>query len=265
MSNESMKMFMNVVTERHEQYRSRLDDMLNALSNNNQAAKIEACKALSSISHDLSNLLAERDRPGWLMRTISCTESYSRKNKDANSIVSGSSWELLKELMNLREPAMAHAWSFSESNASAYDFDAVFARARNTSSVPDLFDSLIASLKQMLATGEIDSIKAIEALNKLISTLTQNKKSSYFSTIVSWQFARSFVKNALWASLDEITVVKPIKSAFEKTLAEMNVEVDRLHEEISTELKERFEIAPILGLAYDKNPQIAADDSEKRG
>lgn len=263
MSNDSTKMFMNVVNERHDQYKARLDGLLDALSNNDQAKKLEACKALNDVSQSLASVLAEQDRPGWLKRTITSTSEYARKNKNPQSIASGSSWALLQDLMNLRQAAMAHLWSFKDSDEAAYDFDAVFQRARDNSNIHELFDSLISSLEKMLNEGEIDSVRANEALWKLISTLERNKKGSYFSTIASWQFARSFVKNAIWTSLDEVPVIKPIKAAFEKTLKDMDIEVESVHKEISEELKQRFEITPVESLTYDSNP-LLADNSDSK-
>lgn len=264
MSNESLKMLMSVVTERHKQYKSRLDGMLDTLSNNDQAKKLEACNALNESAVNLSNVLAAQDRPSWLETTINATDEFSRKNKKPSSIASGSSWALLQKLMGLRQHAMAHSWEFDQANSTAYDFDAVFEQIRSTSSMIELFDTLIATLEEMLATDQIDSSRAIDALNKLLSTISQNKTGSYFSTIASWKFAHSFVKNAIWATLDEVPVIKPMKAAFEKTLKEMDLEVDALHNNIKIELKQKFDIVPTNALTNESNPLAQLEDLEPK-
>jgi len=112
---------------------------------------------------------------------------------------------------------------------------------------------MISILEALLSTGTIDSVKAIEALKKLIATLSQNKDGSYFSTIASWKFVRTFTKNYIWKSLDNIPGVQTVKSAFEETLKEMDVEIEGLHKVISAELLEKFEITPSPALSHDSS------------
>lgn len=255
-------MFLNVVREKHEQVKSVLHVLLDALSNNNQASKLTACEALNKVSNDLSSILAQADRPTWLTRTIEATRVFSVNNPKPEATRSGSSWSLLKALMGIYPEATQHEWVFEDEKVS-YKFDVVFDKARNNSNLSELFDSLIANLGELISTGEIDSLKAIESFQRLIETLSQNKNSSYFSTIASWQFARTFTKNYIWKSLDNIPGVQTFKSAFEKSLKEMDVEIDNLHKEISSELKNKFDLSPQLALSHKKeNPLYVLEDTE---
>ncbi|MCE7519033.1 hypothetical protein [Vreelandella titanicae] len=264
MSN-STQMFMNVVREKHEQYKAALNSLLSALSDNDQAKKLETNNHLLKVAKELSSILAQEDRPSWLKETILATDEYARKNKNPKSIASGSGWALLQKLMNLRQHGMAHSWNFeSAANAKGYDFDAVFVESRKNSNLAQLFDSMIASLEKMLATGEIDSIRAIEALQKLIATLKQNKNGSYFSTMASWEFVRSFTRNVAWESLGAIPGVQPVKVAFEKTLEETNIEMKKLQDDVASKLRERFDVVPKASLTYKReDPLLLEDKSEK--
>ena len=263
MNNQSEKMFTNVIREKQKQYEVALSGLLRKLSNNQQSKKLEANKHLLKVAQELSSALAEGDRPWWLNETIEATDEYARKNKNPQSIVSGSSWTLLQRLIEVHKHAMGYKWKFDETEELvAYDFDAIFEKSRQSSNVAELFDSMIGALEKMLETEEIDSIKANQALRKLMSTLAQNKTGSYFSTVVTWQFVRSFTKNYMWESLGSIPGVQPIKSAFEKILEETDIEMDQLHEEMSSELRERFDIAPTDALASSKqNPLWLDNDS----
>lgn len=254
--NNSEKMFQSVLREKHEQFKSGLLSLLDAISNNDQANKLAASKHLKKVGDELASILAQSDRPDWLVRIIEATRVFSKRNPEPTTITSGSSWELLKELLGLYPAVMNQKWVFEANDQMlAYNFDDVFARARSNSRLSELFDSMISSLETLLSTGGIDSLKAIEALKKLIATLSQNKNGSYFSTIASWEFVRTFTKNYIWKSLEKIPGVQTAKSAFEETLKEMNVEIEGLHKKISAELLQKFEITPSPALSHDSaNP-----------
>jgi hypothetical protein len=258
-------MFMNVIREKHEQYKSALTGLLSALSENDQTKQFETNSHLLKVSQELSSILAQEDRPPWLIETITVTGDYARKNKNPKAIASGSSWVLLQKLIELHQHGMAHSWNFeSNSNSTGYDFDAVFIDSRKNSNLVELFDSMIASLEKMLATGEIDSVRAIEAMQKLIATLSQNKNGSYFSTMASWEFVRSFTRNLVWEALGEIPGVQPVKAAFEKTLEETNIEMKKLQNDVASRLREHFDVVPQFSLTYYKeDPLMLEDHSEK--
>lgn len=255
-------MFMKVVREKYDQFKSALSSLLSDLSNNDQAKKLESNNRLRKVAQDLSDILAAEDRPDWLNKTATVTTNFAKENPQPTTIRSGSSWRLLGELIAIYSEAMDHVWNFEEDSSDAYNFDEVYQRARKSSKLGELFDSLISELEILLNTGEIDSIKAIDSLKKLMKTLSENKNGSYFSTIASWQFLQSFTKNIIWESLNKVPGVQSTKVAFEKTLNEMDIEMDRLHDEITSELQERFSIEPNLALTHDsKNPLFIANNS----
>ena len=50
-----MRMFVSVLKERHDLFKSGLDGMLDALANNNQSSKLEACRSLNQVAQNLSS------------------------------------------------------------------------------------------------------------------------------------------------------------------------------------------------------------------
>lgn len=260
----SEKMFLDVLQEKHAQYKGSLNALLDAFSNNDQAAKIDANLQLNKISKDLSSILAQADRPPWLVRAIELTGKFAKVNPNAETARSGSSWNLVKELILNYEEAIGYQWTLTEQDESnACNFDVVFIEARKETNLTNLFDAMINDLEKLLATGQIDSIKAIDSLKKLLDTLSENKNGSYFSTIASWQFAKTFTKNVVWQSLEDIKTIKTIKTAFEKTLSDMDIEWDTLHKRISTELKEQFEIESNSSLSHDKKNPLYIESSDQ--
>lgn len=261
MSNLSNKMFMNVIRENHEAFKSAFVGLLDALAGNDQAGKVDANRVLLKTSQDLATVLSEGDRPNWLTQTISLTEEYSHKNPDAKRHQPASSPYLLKKLIRIQQHALGHNWRFEDDlRESGHDFDAVFVELREKSNVSELFDSMVNALQEIISSGEVDSLRAIEALKELIGTLSKNSKGSYLSTVASWQFAQTFSKNFIWESLAEIPGVKQAKTAYERSLREMNVKMPELHAEMTNELKKRFKIEPNV-LKLDATPTLPDNES----
>jgi hypothetical protein len=167
-------------------------------------------------------------------------------------------------LLPIKSQINSHKWSLGESNESTkFDFDELYERHKADSKLPDFFDSLIDTLEKMILSGEIDSIKSKSSIQQLLSLLKQNKSGSYFSVMASWEFIGGFTKNTLWASLDSIPVIKQLKKGFEKTIEEMDIELEDVHNNISEEMKDKYNSS--FGVHFDvfitDNPRQALPPS----
>ncbi len=260
--NVSATLLLNLVNEKYKVIKSRLPSLLKTLSENSQKAKLEESKQLYESAMDLANVLAASDRPNWLNEIMVCTSEFTSQNKDPNSIVSGSSWRLLQRLMKIYQPALSHKWDFSnQKGAHHYDFDSIYQKYRDESAIEELFDSLIETLEKMVTSGEIDSITAINSLRELMEILEKNKSSSYFSTMASWEFVKSFTYNLVWEQLDSIPGVKPIKKAFEKTMSDTDIELKSLHKKIADEMKQKYKVTIENALTYTNNHKLLEKNS----
>jgi hypothetical protein len=144
-------------------------------------------------------------------------------------------------LVGLKPSIEAHKWFTNQSTVhTSFDFDEIYERYRIESKLPELFSILIDLLEQMIDSGEIDSIKVATSLKQLISLLKQNKSGSYFSTMASWEFLKSFIKNTSWSVIDSIPVLKQLKKGFEDTLVEFDMELEQVHKQVATEMKETY-------------------------
>ena len=70
----------------------------------------------------------------------------------------------------------------------------------------------------------------------------------------SWEFLGGFIKNTLWESLDSIPVVKQLKKGFEKTVGEMDIELEELHKSIAQEMKTKYDTT-VNSLTYKKQSE----------
>jgi hypothetical protein len=150
---------------------------------------------------------------------------------------------------------MKHKWTLSKDKIQTdFHFDEMYERFKKESRLTEFFDELISTLEKMIASGDIDSIKTVASLQQLLSLLKQNKSGSYFSVMASWEFMGAFIKNTLWESLDTIPVVKQLKKGFEKTVKEMDVELDEIHKSIADEMKSKYDTT-VSSLTYKKQSQ----------
>lgn len=227
---------MRFVQEKHELLKQRLNELFKVMPSDNHDEKVTANSLLLEACEDLERILAASDRPKWLSHLINETKLYEQKHQ-----TTGHNFQLLKSIVSQRGPALSHPWSFEKSSAETdYNFDSVYERFKADSKLPKFFDTMIDTLENMIKSGEIDSLTALNSLQQLASVIRQNKKGSYFSVMASWEFISSFTKNLMWQELGNLPGVKPLKSAFEKTVEEMDIELEVLHKSIADEMKEKY-------------------------
>jgi hypothetical protein len=238
---------MRLLKERHSDLKKTNDILFTVLVNEDRETKKSACGNNLEAANNLSISLAAPDRPEWLKVTIQWCKWYADNfaRDDANN-------HLFNNLSPIRNDLIQHEWALSESKIDAdFHFDEMYERFKKESKLPEFFDALINTLEKMIASGEIDSIKSIASIQQLLSLLKQNKSGSYFSVMASWEFMGGFIKNTLWESLDSIPVVKQLKKGFEKTVGEMDIELDELHKSIAQEMKTKYDTT-VNSLTYIK-------------
>jgi hypothetical protein len=249
--NESVKFFLRLVQEKHELLKTRLNELFRALSSDNHDEKVGANGLLLDACEDLSQILAVADRPSWLAHIINETRLYSENHQ-----TSGHNFRLLNNIVGQRQQALSHSWSFENSSvAEDYNFDSLYKKFKANSKLPQFFDSMVSTLEKMINSGEIDSLTALKSLEQLISIIKQNKGGSYFSVMASWEFITSFTKNLVWQELSNLPGIKQFKSAFEKTVKEMDIELETMHKSIADEMKNKYK-TKVQSLTYKKTDNL---------
>ena len=233
---ESVKFILRLVQEKHEVVKVCLNKLFEFLASDAHADKVHANEALLDACQALNGILSEPDRPKWLSHLIGEATTYNQHHKTA-----GHNFRLLNNIVGQRQAVLSHSWSFEAGGVKAdYNFDSLYLRFKEESNLQELFDSMISTLEEMIESGEIDSLTALRSIEQLISVIKQNQKGSYFSVMASWEFVISFTKNLVWQELSSLPVVKQLKTAFEKTVQDMDVELSNLHKEIAEEMKNKY-------------------------
>lgn len=224
----SLDFFLRFVGERHTELVRRIDAMLSVFVTNNGDEKEKAVAAAFQAANDLVSAIAASDRPDWLVQL----QSYL--NRPGNSY----SYEtILKSVIALLGPMKKHQWHADSESNLAFNFDAIFERYRNQSRIPELFDHVIEVLEKMAGSEDIDSRRVILALERLIATLQKNKKGSYFSMQGAWDFLVGLLRNFLMEELKKIPTLGSLIVALEKSIGELNKEMEVVHEQIAGELQ----------------------------
>ncbi|MCD9550029.1 hypothetical protein GLP21_15480 [Photobacterium carnosum] len=248
--NESLNVFMRLLQESHDEVKKCTDALFNVLVKEVKEHKNAACENNLHAANNLSRSLALADRPKWLNETIKWCDWYGKNSQrdDANNY-------LFNNLSPIKNDLMNHTWSITSQPYEAdFHFDEMYERFKSESKLPELFDVLINILEKMVASGEIDSLRAIASIKQLLSLIKQNKSGSYFSVMASWEFLGGFIKNTLWESLDSIPVIKQLKKGFEETVAEMDIELDEVHKSIAEEMKNKYNTT-VNSLTYKKKSE----------
>jgi hypothetical protein len=118
----------------------------------------------------------------------------------------------------------------------AVDFEAVYLRYANESRVDKLFDELIQGIEQLLATGEIDSVRATRALEAVLATLRKNVRSAFYARYGAWEVASVYFRHFLWEALSGIPVLGVPVRALEKTMNELGDEMQKVQEAARREI-----------------------------
>ena len=257
MNNESLNIFLRLVHERHEQLKSEVTSLSKVFLEENKEQKHSQAVKCKESAIELTRALAAKDQPTWLKEIIRWTDWYITSYKNSNAAFTAFQ-KIMPNILLLNN----HQWAFSESSGDEdFDFDQLYERHKKDSKLDELFDSLINIIAQMISTGEIDSIRTKSSLERLLMLLRQNKDGSYFSVMASWEFLRAFLKNTTWAAIDSIPVLKQLKKGFEDTVDEMDIELERVHESIKEEMRNKYDTA-VQSLTYKSKTTI--EDKSKR-
>jgi len=251
MNNESLNIFLRLIHTKHDQLKAEITNLSKAfLEGNKEQKQAQAAKCKEAAS-DLARTLAVNDQPSWLTEIARWTDWYT-----TNYRISDAAFTAFQKIMPHISSLNSHQWSFSESSGDEdFDFDQLYERHKKDSKLEELFDSLTNIIAQMISTGAIDSIRTKSSLERLLMLLQQNKNGSYFSVMASWEFLRGFLKNTTWAAVDAIPVLKQLKKGFEDTVSEMDIEIEKVHESIKEEMRNKYDTA-VQSLTYKSKTTI---------
>ena len=139
-------------------------------------------------------------------------------------------------------------WDFIESpKTQPIDFDAYFQKYYDESRLPELFDILIGHIQVIIESEQINDIRIITQLQKLINTIKRNARGSYFSTYATFEFATSLLKNIALEYAGSVPVLGEIMRAVKKTMDEFKEEFETVQQKTAADIKNNIDAdLPVL-------------------
>lgn len=253
-STTSHELFSRILKEKHSALILSSKQLLNELVGDSIERKKQSAQHTLDVATNLRGLLSQGDVPSWLSSLIDALNAFVANRWKPT--------DLIGNFLPLKASLEVHSWGFGTDSEPTFDFDAIFEHYKKQSKLPQLFDQLIGLLTDIESSGQVDSITMLNALKKVIATMTNGKNGSYFSLHAAWDFLREFLTNYAWAELSKTPILGTALEALEKTINATDVEMNSVHNNVKAELAKLVE-AEIKGLrgktnfdclTYNKSP-----------
>lgn len=227
-----------LVAEKHALAELNLDSLLAAIAANNRDQVIVANRIFLNSLHALGNVVAKEHWPKWLHILIKAANNYESGHANGQATWSAH----LNALMLFSHELKHYNWFSQETDSPKFDVDRIINEARKNYKIDELIGRIIETLRALAATGEIDSIKALEDLEEIIRVLKSARTGSFSNQITSWKFAKNFTKNLIKCYLKKSDVVGPFIEAFEETSKELDISFEGASAEIRLKLRTAAEV-----------------------
>lgn len=232
--NESVEFFLRFLAERFEAFKNALNNFIQTLTLHDSNKKIDAAKVVLETIDDLKRAMSNTDHPQWLGQLETRLNWYLINHPSAKAGLT-----VIQTLLALNRSIENQKWDLANSASNAaIDFASIYNEYYKASRVPELFDELVSHLEEVISSGEIDSIAAIKALEKLIATIKTNARGDYFSTRGAWEFTQVFFKNYGLELLENAAGIKHVVKAIRKTMSELDLEMSQVHDKVKQRLVE---------------------------
>lgn len=185
-------------------------------------------------------MLHPGDRPQWLDRLHSALRAAHDNHESPHGIK-----HIHRVVSDYQRSLNTYQWNLVDVDAtSGFDFDSVYNKYKAENRISELFDEIITALSEIARSGEIDSVRTLNELPRVIATLQRAKDGSYFATHGAWIFAATWFRNTGWELLGEVPVLGAVVRGLRKTLEDMEQGMCMLHEQmhhdIQTQLSQDF-------------------------
>jgi hypothetical protein len=234
--NESVQFFLRSLNEKHNQFKSNFKIFFTSLVGENIEEKKKTAEIFYNSALELKNHISNKDTPSWLSESISAIQSFLDRIDQL-----GAKGTLLHRILPFYAEANSYQWHFEDpQKILAFDFDSIYEKCKGESRVDEYFDAIISTLKNIIDSEEIDSIKLKRTLETLIARLKNHKSASYLSLYGTWGFISRLMTNILWEELEKIPAIGPIVKGLRKTMEEAAVELKDLNEKLKKEMNEKY-------------------------
>lgn len=184
----------------------------------------------------LTEMVNKADSPDWLDELKNALVIARDHPKDSAGVEA-----VMLIASRLSGQLEHHQWKTKGANAeTGFEFDAIYKKYRAECRIPELFDEIVRCLREIVTSGEVDSVQALRQLNTVIATIQRARDGSYFATRGAWYFTVNWLKNTGWELFASIPLAGSAVKGLRKTLEETNHEMQELHNKIHEDLRAKI-------------------------
>ncbi len=236
MVSSSESFFQRTLDEKTTEAKAAVQECVIAFLATDVGGRQKSATTAHGAVNRIVEMLHPQDRPNWLTALLSSLELAIKNSNDLNGI------NAMQKIINDLQPALIrHKWKLADlESAEGFDFDAIYSKYKGENKIPELFDDIIAAMTRIVESREIDSVKALNELLRVIATLKNARNGSYFATRNAWFFVATWFKNSGWELLSEIPVLGATVRGLRKTLEDMNVGMQKMHDQMQEDLRNQL-------------------------
>ncbi|MEW4454296.1 hypothetical protein AB1L30_16600 [Bremerella sp. JC817] len=219
--------FNRSLANRIENFRQQLDALIVVFADSTKTPGQRAAQAteLAKAAQDIFDILDAKDRPTWILPIMNAASHYASSRNTASGKA------LFQTILKHHPDIKPIRASVDASNVS---FDQVFQRLLQEGNLPELFQTLIEQTEVLIRSGKIESVTALNALQRLLDVVRGNQNGS-FVAITQTSFLARYVKNFSVEYLKVVPGLGPAVSAWEKTIDQIDHERDQLQQQLQHE------------------------------
>ncbi len=232
--------------------------MVKCIANDDKDQKILAFQSLAESVQRLTLLIDREETPTWMTKLAqllyNVNTNYHPTNLEALSVYTSTAYQQM----------IRQSWDYLDDDLGGFLVQDVVQSNFEHSGVNKLFDTLVEQLKGVIDSGEIETVRALKSLNGLVALIRKNQKQA--ST--AWVLIKN-VHVVAWNYLMQLSTDEKVNPyirhalpAIEKTLADLETEVDKVYDDSSVEVNARLvkEIPLLENKFVSLNSIISKDD-----
>lgn len=236
--NKTVAVTTRLIREKHTDLIKLFNKLEKIISLDDKEAKIILVKSVLDNAHLLADNLASSDTPDWLHNLIH--ECQKLVNNQNNTNVRA---EFLKKMYLIKPMLLTHSWDFTRPEGEVFpNVDNIFEQCKKESDIEELFNELVKSLEEIIASDLIDSRKMLQDIERLIDIINGSKKASYLMMFSNWELFKRLCKNISWEYLDSDSIIGPLFRGFRKTANQVNIKFGELDKSFQEQTQEKLEI-----------------------
>jgi hypothetical protein len=229
---EDVKLHLELLEERHREFKSAVEELANSLSGNDIEHKCKRATSVRNAGLRIQDIVPTAKRPEWLNELTRTAGEFS-----AHKAGGGSDRAMLSSLVQYWEKSKTHRWKFDE-KGEGVNFEAIYQEALKESELTSIFDDVIQILQDLLP--KLDTLSAIQTLQELIETFRVNRQGSYFAVTGAWAFMGKVWETGFWEALKQHDSTRSLVQRLEGAVEHGGAAFKKLQEGVTRRTTEVF-------------------------